>query len=254
MRKLSVLGLIVLLCVFFTTTSVYAASIGGAETQGKGKVAIGLDQEFVFNRDIEFDKANWDLGTISINKVKISSLSRTMAKTSYGVLDNLDVYVKLGLADFKSETSYSGARTGKSIYDAKNAFAYGLGMKGVYDLANDWLIGADLQYLRHRHNWSPKGDRSGEGDKATIQEWQIAPYLAKRLGNFVPYAGVKYSDVRMKTRWAGKDAGDWEKYKAKDNFGMFAGTGYKLNDQLSLNVEGRFIDETAISFGCTYKF
>jgi opacity protein-like surface antigen len=247
-KMLLLLGLVISLCL---PVAVYSTSIGGAETQGEGKVGIGVEQEFVFDRDMKFDKANWDLGTISIGKVEIDSLSRTMTKASYGVLDNLDVYVKLGLADFKSEISYN---TRKGIYDAKNAFVYGLGMKGVYDLADDWLIGVDLQYLRHRHNWTPKGDWQGEGNKAIIQEWQIAPYLAKRLGNFVPYVGVKYSDVRMKTRWAGVDAGDWEKYKADDNFGIFLGTDYKLKKNWKLNLEGRFVDETAVSVACVYRF
>ncbi len=35
---------------------VHAASIGGAKTQGKDKLAIGLDQEFVFDRDMELRK------------------------------------------------------------------------------------------------------------------------------------------------------------------------------------------------------
>lgn len=42
------LCLALLLCLPLAS---YAASIGGVETQGQGKFAIGLDQEFVFDRD-----------------------------------------------------------------------------------------------------------------------------------------------------------------------------------------------------------
>jgi len=37
-------------------------------------------------------------------------------------------------------------------------------------------------------------------------------------------------------------------------FGVFLGTDYKLNDSWSLNLEGRFVDETAMSFAAKYKF
>lgn len=255
MKKLILsLGVAVFLCLPMV---VYAASIGGAETQGQGKFAIGLDQEFVFDRDLEFDKANWDLaaeGVSSIEKIEIDKLYRTMVKTSYGLTDNLDIYLKLGVADFKAKSDYTKsnrARTG--IYDGKNAFAYGFGTKGTSKLG-DWLIGADLQYLRHQHDWTPKGDFEGEGNEATIQEWQVAPYVGYKIGNFVPYLGVKYSDLRAKAVWGGADAGDWEKGKADDNVGVFVGTDYKIGKNFSLNIEGRFVDETAMSFGATYKF
>lgn len=251
MRKLLFVGLIIALCLPIT---VYAASIGGIETQGKGKVAVGLEQELVFDRDLKFDKANWDITGITVGKAELDKLNRTMAKVSYGLLDNLDIYVKLGVADFKADVNYSDPWPGKGVYDGKNALAYGFGMKGVYDLENDWLIGADVQYLRHRHDWSPKGYISGEGDKATIQEWHVATSVGYRMGDFLPYLGVKYSDLRAKAVWGGMEAGQYEKYKAADNIGVFVGTDYKLGESWKLNLEARFIDETAMSFGATYRF
>jgi len=258
MKKLIVLALALILCVPIAS---YAASIGGAETQGKGKLAIGLDQEFVFDRDMEWDGANWELDPDEeIKDVEIDKIYRTMVKTSYGVLDNLDIYVKLGVADFDGEgKSYeSDVYQGKFEYKGKNAFAYGFGLKGAYPLQNDWLLGADLQYLRHKNKYSGKWISADPADpeetwtgKATIQEWQVAPYIAKKLGNFVPYFGVKYSDLRAKTK---DNEGDYEKYKADDNFGVFLGTDYKITENWKLNLEGRFIDETAMSFGATYKF
>ena len=253
MKRLILLGIVLFLCL---PVAVYAASIGGAETQGKGKLAIGLEQELSFERDLEFDKANWDLAAegVSIEKMEIDKLYRTMVKASYGLIDNWDIYLKLGVADVKGKADAleeGEAYTG--IYDGKNAFAYGFGTKGTYKLG-DWLIGADLQYLRHQHDWTPKGDFVGEGDKITIQEWQVAPYVGYKIGNFIPYLGVKYSDLRAKAEWGGPDAGNWEKAKADDNFGVFLGTDYKIGKNFSLNIEGRFVDETAMSFGATYKF
>jgi opacity protein-like surface antigen len=44
------------------------------------------------------------------------------------------------------------------------------------------------------------------------------------------------------------------RFKTKNSVGPFVGLDYKFNDNLSLNLEGRFIDETAVSFSANYKF
>jgi hypothetical protein len=116
MKRLILLSLITLLCL---PVAVYAASIGGAETQGQGKFAIGLDQEFVFDRDmkkktLDFEEDVTDGGVITefsgqiSLKPEIDKMYRTMVKASYGVFDNLDVYVKLGTASGEAKFKYSG--------------------------------------------------------------------------------------------------------------------------------------------------
>lgn len=314
MKKLSFLCLAFLLCLPFVS---YAASIGGAETQGKGKFSIGMDEELVFDRDfkdvtLNDGRAYTGITTILIggvptdlnvtgaldnskNKSNIDSMSRPMIKLSYGVLDNLDLFVRLGEANFKHKIkgeqvdtgtfdepisgnsgTYSGVIENRGTFTGKSAFVWGLGAKGVYPLKNDWSLGMQAQYLRHRNSIKCKmtqketgtftvtagpdiGDtasyESAEEEmnwtaKTTVQEWQIAPYIAKKMGNFIPYFGVKYSDLRGQY----KEEDMKIKFKADDNFGVFLGTDYKIGKNFSLNIEGRFIDETAMSVGCTYKF
>jgi outer membrane protein W len=255
-RKLIALSLVTFLCL---PLAVYAASIGGAETQGQGKFGIGLDQEFVFDRDLKFDKASWGgLGPGETLKIEIDRMYRTMVKASYGVLDNLDVYAKLGTADFKMTGVFTApGEEWHHVEKGRNAFAYGVGAKGTYNLNDNWLIGIDLQYLGHKNKYKASGynalnpaqTESWEG-KATFREWQVAPYIAKKIGNFVPYLGVKYSDLRIKD----KTEDGWMKLKADDNVGVFLGTDYKLAENWKLNLEGRFVDETAMSLAATYKF
>ena len=261
MKKIILLGLAVFFCL---PLAVYASSIGGAETQGQGKFGIGLDQEIVFNRDMKLKSIEPALepGETLEMKPEIDKMSRTMVKTSYGVLDNLDVYVKLGIADFEDTNNYtyddgSGPETGNIKNKGDNAFAYGIGAKGTYNLENDWIIGCDVQYLRHKNDYKGVGDGgdSLKGD-VTFQEWQVAPYIAKKIGNLVPYLGVKYSDLRTeyKLTLEGDDEVETWKTEADDNFGVFLGIDYKIADNWKLNFEGRFADETAISLGATYKF
>ena len=260
----------------------HSASIGGAETQGKGKLGLGLDQEFVFDRDMKLQSGlyyNIPSTRATDYEEEIESLYRTMAKISYGVLENLDLYFRLGIADYDSRCKYSetgpvpgyptmGDDIGTVKSKGKNAFAWGIGAKGTYDLTENWIIGCDIQYLRHKNDlkindsWTQyytNGSVWGTGSddytgKVTFQEWHVAPYVALKLGNFVPYAGGKYSDVRTEYKLDWPPDNNKPKFKADHNFGVFVGSDYKIGKSFSLNVEGRFVDETAMSFGGSYKF
>lgn len=272
MKKLLVLGLLISLCL---PAASYASSIGGAETQGQGKFGIGLDQEFIFDRDMKLkSEEGLDPGDANEGmKSEIDNMYRTMVKASYGVLDNLDIYVKLGTADFKSKNNCTHTEADgdwekqNDKIKGDNTFAYGFGAKGTYNLKDDWILGCDIQYLRHKNDfkgtrhygengqgWDPDDEDSIKGD-VTFQEWHIAPYIATKIANFVPYLGIKYSDLRLKQKTEFEDENvEKRKLKANDNFGVFVGTDYKIADNWKLNLEGRFVDETAMSVGATYKF
>ncbi len=255
MKRFTFLILATLLCL---PVAAYAASIGGADTQGQGKVSISLDQEIMFNRDMELSGTNFDIPPGLEIDPEIKGMSRTMVKTNYKVNDNLDIYLRLGIADLVNETSLSflGVDVGKNELKTRNAFAYGFGLKGTRDLENNYLIGGDFQYLRHKNTFSAKYVEAGSPDEITdgkiaIEEWHIASYVGKRIENFVPYIGIRYSDLRAEIH---DNEDDKIKLKAADNFGVFLGTDYTIDDNWSLNLEGRFIDETAMSFGGAYRF
>ena len=252
MKKL-ILSLIALICL---PAAVYAASIGGADTQGQGKFGISLDQEVVFDKDLKISKTNFTLAPgEEIKDVVIDKIYRTMVKTSYGLSDDFDIYLKLGITDIAAEEKFyfNGECVAEGKHKGRNAFAWGFGFKGKHDLENNYLIGVDLQWLRHKNKFTHKWNVIAETftGKAIIEEWHIAPYIAKRIENFTPYAGIKYSDLRAKLK---DNTGDEVELEADNNFGVFLGTDYAINESWNLNFETRFIDETAISFGGAYRF
>jgi len=259
--------------IFTTASIVNAGSIGSPETQGKGKIAVTSDNSFIFGRYFKFIKAS-NIDPYPDENIEGADIERgyqVMLKTSYGLLDNLDVYVKLGWADYKIDSIFQGTReTGKYsfpfVMNTDSDFAYGLGVKGNYEFKPSWLVGYDLQYLRSKHDMYLTKKRTTEPTgafKSTVmQEWHVAVSLAKKIKSFIPYVGVRYSDARFETKgiedqlvWGADMAWIYNiKYKAKDNVGVFLGTDYNLTKNLSFNIEGRFIDETAMSLGATYKF
>jgi len=161
------------------------------------------------------------------------------------------------VADYKFKTDLIdqfGSPVGDATVNTKWGFAYGGGLKGAYTFKNGLLVGADVQYLRHRQRYRARStDDTGEDTstgKVTLQEWQFGPFVGYKIMNFTPYAGVKYSDVRLKI----KGEEETIKFKADDHFGAFVGLTYEVIPQLRLNLEGRFIDETALNFNVIFKF
>lgn len=49
--RLLILILVLGICIFLSSNA-FCASIGDVETNGKGKFAIGIDEEFIFQREM----------------------------------------------------------------------------------------------------------------------------------------------------------------------------------------------------------
>ena len=261
MKRLIFLSLAVFLCL---PEAVYATSIGGPETQGKNKLGLGFDTAYVFNRDLSFKKSDNLPSTWQITDAEANKGYEETFKISYGLLEWLDVYARLGVTIYgaKANVYLSGVNALSDKIGVQPAFAWGFGVKGSYPVANNWLVGCDLQYFRSNHDaketeylTSGGGSVSTTYKSTLVQEWQVAPFIAYKIGSFVPYLGARYSDARINLK-SPADAGwtDNNKYAAKYNAGVFLGTDYKIGNHWKLNLEGRFVDETAFSAGATYRF
>lgn len=256
MKKLILVSLMMLLGL---PLAAYAAPVGGPPGQG---LTIGLGQDFIGARDFKptaiVSPVTGGTGTGGCN---IRHMYRTMFQVGYGLFDFLEVYVKLGGAGFKFRTDIEdqfGFPIGNAVVHTKMGFAYGGGVKAAYEFKDGpvkgLLIGADAQYLRHKQRYhAMTEDNVGPGSDSghvTLQEWQFGPFVGYKIMKFLPYVGVKYSDVRLK--FSGEEGN--MKFKADDHVGAFVGLTYDIIPQVKLNLEGRFIDETALNFNVIFKF
>ncbi|MDD5005060.1 MAG: hypothetical protein PHS93_00970 [Candidatus Omnitrophica bacterium] len=78
------------------------------------------------------------------------------------------------------------------------------------------------------------------------QEWQVALGLAKHFGHFMPYLGVKYSDFR--------ESSEVSSSYSDSIVGIFVGCAVTPMKAFSIDLQGRFIDERALTIKATYKF
>jgi len=261
MKRLFCLSLILLLGLPLAT---YAMPVGGPPGSG---LNVGLGQEGVFNRDF---KPNAIISSAAIGSIdgvpdcKIKNMYRTMLQVGYGIFDFLEVYAKLGAADYKFKADVVdpfGILEGDASVNTKWGFAYGAGLKGAYEFKDGGvkglIVGGDVQYLRHRQKYRSRFTELATGleetvrGKVTFQEWQFGPFVGYRVKDFIPYVGVKYSDVRLKFNKTGSAT---SKFKADDHVGAFLGLTYNILPQLKLNLEGRFIDEFGVNLNVMFKF
>ena len=258
MKKLIVLSLMMLLGL---PLAAYAAGSGGPPIPG---LTIGFGVDFESGRLMNPTPVVLPAvgGTIGTGGCHIRHWYRTMLQVGYGLFDFLEVYVKLGGAGFKFRTDIEdtlGNPVGDAVVHTKMGFAYGGGVKAAYEFKDGpvkgLLVGADAQYLRHRQRYhvmtmDDVGPDSGSGN-VTLQEWQIGPFVGYRIMNFLPYVGMKYSQVTLNFSGGGEN----NKFKANDHIGGFVGLTYDIIPRkLMLNVEGRFIDETGFNCNVIYKF
>lgn len=269
-----------------------AATVGNiAETQGAlGKFSLGLEYDGVFDRDMDWKSGSLtvtalgvtvteDLGD-SLEDMEIDS-NRIFLKGTLGLHPNVDMFVKLGMASANWEAK--GFPDEKFEFEDDWDFAWGVGVKvKLFETPGGLRFLGDAQYLSYKvdgdfkidgkdfdqgileelRSMDPTATFSSDSE-VEIEEWQVALYVNQTFGNFSPYAGVKYSDFEADSELKGsgqlfvtpyslKLKGDAE---ADDNFGIFLGTDiYVIPNLLSINIEARFIDETAGTFGLTYRF
>lgn len=261
---------------------------------GSGKFSLGLEYDGIFNRDMKVksgsykqteagmaSKETYPFSGDSINDVKMRS-NRFFLKGSAGVHPNLDFYVKLGVSDLTWKQKYlsPGVSAERDKIDGDHGFAWGIGAKAkIYETSGGLRFMADAQYMRYkvdgdyRVNGTDLKEVIMDSDpsitdpvyntKTTLQEWQIALYVNKTFGQFSPYAGMKYSDAILNnelnisfTDSIGFLSKKFEtKYRADKNIGIFIGADiHIISKKLSMNIEGRFIDETAVTVGMNYRF
>lgn len=255
MKKFSEIFLM-LSVMLLLAASANAAPVGTV-TPTEKKVGYGLkitgEADLISGRDLDVANESIEL------EAKFYE-----AKISYTIMDGVDIYALLGSMSDGQVTEKVGANTYKYFFDTD--FAWGLGASAViHKFDNGVIVTTDGKYRSAEVgmtdidiNGTKYGLSSISNITGTFEEWQIALGIAKEFGEkvkFIPYAGVKYSDVNVKAQGTilgtTYNTGDTS---SKDIIGGYVGTEVAFTDNISIYAEGRFIDETAISFGAAYKF
>ena len=193
-----------------------------------------------------------------------------MVTLTYGIIDQINVFAKLGMVDGGKWLDYEPGKNWKG--DLESNFVWAIGAKGkVYEFDNGLGFGLGAQYMRYDSrkvkNWryletGQTASALGWSTSDKIDYWQLDAmanaYWA--LGRFIPYIGVgyTYSHVDQNGKWTELSTDRWVNYDSsfsnENNFTAVAGVDIDLGMNFKANIQGTFVSSTALTVGISYCF
>lgn len=207
-------------------------------------LSIAAEADFLSSRKLDMADY-WSGGT---SKVKGQFYTSKIILT---IINKFDIYGIFGRAgNLESKDAEGGG------FEPKDKLTWGVGLSvPIYEWKNYGIkLFADGKY-RAVNNIDYNSNSPSYGGSYTIpspkflvdwQEWQVAFGAAKKFKYFLPYLGIKYSDFR-------EFSGDMTN-RSSNIVGIFVGCAITPIRAFSIDLQGRFIDETAFTAKATYKF
>lgn len=260
---------IMIVAITFIAAPLFAAAItDSVKPLGHLKYSLTAEDNYIFKRDIKTSENNTSFKTEDINQV--------YAKLALGVTPYFNLYGKLGASDGGTIKDTNTASNGvEAKIETNYGFLWGVGLSGAKEISNGWKLGADAQF----DWWRPDVDSVTSVARSTSSsgkiedfEFQITPFITKqfelpygKVGSQYkwvadPYLGLKYSyfktqtDKNIQYMAAGTNSTTSWTLRGKDSLGIVVGSDLVFADKWALELEGRFIDETAITAGVAYRF
>ena len=272
MKKLLVLAGAVIFCLLISKLS-FAEAVGNTADinfpAGKGiyssqlsdfiKLNIGLDTDILIEKKFKYDSA------VTTGAPKLEGQYYT-AKLSCTLFDRIQPYLKFGASNM--EMDWNDAN-GDIKVKAKSSLAYAVGLKAYLwqfeGLGLKVFSSASLRSTKPRvKSISINGSNTSNitESRFDVLDRQAAIGISREFKipgfesvSLVPYIGAAYSSTTARVRVKqGTNVMNSGAEGQKDNWGLFLGTDFMVMDNLSLNVEGRFIDEKAVNLGFSALF
>lgn len=226
-------------------------------------INVGWDSELLWGKDLN-DGKNIS-GTVTSTDVELEGMWH-MARISCTLFDRFQPYFKMGISNLQMNWREAGEDIEA---EADSAGAFGIGTKVLLMNFEDYNYNVKLTGSASlRRTDSDVQKVSGKtiySSKFEIREWQAALGLSTKFEipayedlAIIPYIGGVYSDTKTRVRFSAA-RGDGATYNPGgdgnvDNFGLFIGCDALIASRFSLNLEGRFIDQTAASIGFSTLF
>lgn len=205
-----------------------------------------------------------DLDTKNGISSSVDESTQIGLKIAYGITEGVSFYGKIGMADWSIKNSTP------MTTEYENAPYYGGGISYMYRSESNVIVGGDIQYIMQSevnvdsityNNTAATNITGLDGDFTTMQISVLLGYdlvLGEDM-NIVPYGGITYSQFEYKSQAGSFTAGSTINQAAQsldsdDILGFVIGTSLKMGNNLDVNIEGRFVAESALSIGFNYRF
>ena len=215
-------------------------------------------------------KAGYEFDNVFDRKLKMESHhlhakdNKYTSRGQFGVLtmvlcDRVEFYSGLGSLQSTLTQKVDEERI---YYDLDRHFAWSIGGRALFAYWGDLQFGLTASYLHFfpdLHSISvirkifPKDDA-----ELHYHEWQVGAGFSYHIWWLFPYAGVVYSNAQAHFMHLKSLQSFFPKNKftleSEKNYGIIVGLGLAPEIGFAVNVEGRFIDETALTVSADVRF
>lgn len=180
------------------------------------------------------------------------------------MVDRLDLYGVFGSSKTKAYWRFTLADETVHRIQLKTKYNF-LWAAGARVILYEW--GKTFLGMGGRYSYTADQPTSLTSDGVAVsvkgthfhwREWQINLDLAYKIHVFTPYIGVKYSNAKshlgnfsvpIAANGSGADS-----FKNRDPVGLYLGCGLSNGQYFMINLEGRLIDEEAITISADLRF
>jgi outer membrane protein W len=231
----------------------------GSDTVGDGNLLLQLRYSYI-DYDYETDYESFSEGSNDHDFVSHS----VFLQADYGLTDYVDVYSLIGyrFLDFDIQEDVDPTVDWGGDLDT---LLWGIGVKSTFYRADGgFYLGGGLGFT---HAFTPRKNKVRESNRDEYVRYQELSLTADlhagwRFENGLnPYFGVEYRYTWAYFEQIGSDGGgsshvieedDSARYEAENNFGVYAGLDYYVNDRFFLNIEGHVVDYWGVSASFGY--
>jgi predicted small secreted protein len=181
------------------------------------------------------------------------------------ILDRLDLYGVFGSsrtqADWRFDDAVAGTVT-RIDMQTKYNFLWGAGARAIlYEWCNTSLgVGGRYSSANYRPVWMTSDGlvQPVSGTHCSWREWQVNLDVSYKIDLFTPYIGIKYSNAQTKlknfTVPISSDLTGSNSFKNRVPVGLYVGCALSTGKYFMLNIEGRLIDEEAVTISGDFRF
>lgn len=259
-----------LIGAIFLSTKLWATPVGNtsapalieeglfASSENWVSFRSGYEGDFVADGRMK----QYDQGTGRIDTYQQHTNSGTVTMNFH---NRLDIYGVFGSsktkADWRFENGAAGTTTRIKV-ETKHNLLWGIGSRAI--LCEWWNASLGLGgrysscHYRSASLTSNGASQPTAGSHFKWKEWQINLDISYKIHFFTPYIGTKYSHARTSlTGFAvpiSSSLARSNSFKNRDPVGLYLGCTISNGKYFMLNLEGRLIDEEAVTVSCDFRF
>jgi hypothetical protein len=221
-----------------------------------GNVRLGYEGDFVSDGKMEQYAQGY-------GKVDSYEQQTNSGVITFNILERIDLFTVLGAsrtnADWRFVDQLNGVH--RIEMETNYGFLWGVGARGILYEEEDicLTLGGRFETSYYMPSWLTLDGVPQPVSRGSLEwnQWQIDLDFSYTIDIFAPYIGVKYSHARSELNgflYPISSKGTSNQFKNRIPMGIVIGCGLSSGKYFMLNLEGRLIDEEAVTVSGDIRF